>query len=595
MTTTPHFGVQLLEPRRLLSTIYVDANAPAPHDGTSWGSAYLRLTTALNNAVSGDTIHVAGGTYYPTTGTNQAATFQLIDGVSIFGGYAGYRSANPDARNIIGNPTVLSGDIAGTGSSESYHIVTGSGTDSTAVLDGFTIRDGSASASGVGDPGAGIKNVSGSPTVRNCTFTNDEAAAIGNSANSSPTITNCTFSSNKGTYASGGINNDHSNPIVSECTFVNNNTENNFGGGAMWNINSSPTVTDCRFLANEAIGPVGAARGGAVYNDTSSANFTNCLFVGNTSVGLGGAIDSTGTATVTCINCTFYENGNPISGSDMPGAFYGGAIDDQDATTILTNCILWHDFATTGPEIHHSGGGGVNVSYSDVEGGAIGTGDIDAAPHFVTPGVPGPDGKYLGSDQRLLSGSPCVDDGDNSAVPAGIVRDLEGASRFFDVPGVHDPGAIVDMGAYERPNLVLSPVGSYQIGLNPLLTIHFNEPINPASLNVNDLVLDRPGSVPLNTSFFSQLSYNAKSLTATWTFIRPLPDDNYNAILPAGSVLDQFDYPTETDSVTPFFFLGGDANQDRKVDATDLGILSLNWQQSGRSYSQGNFNLSPDG
>src|SRR5262245_27449919 len=107
MTTSRHFEAHPLEPRRLLSTIYVDANAPAPHDGTSWGSAYLRLSVALNNAVSGDTIEIANGTYFPTTGTDQTATFQLINGVSILGGFAGYGAVNPDVRNIISFPTIL--------------------------------------------------------------------------------------------------------------------------------------------------------------------------------------------------------------------------------------------------------------------------------------------------------------------------------------------------------------------------------------------------------------------------------------------------------------------------------------------------------
>jgi hypothetical protein len=50
----------------------------------------------------------------------------------------------------------------------------------------------------------------------------------------------------------------------------------------------------------------------------------------------------------------------------------------------------------------------------------------------------------------LQATSPCIDAGSNAAVPAIITTDLNGKSRALDVPGVHDPGAIVDMGAYER-------------------------------------------------------------------------------------------------------------------------------------------------
>jgi len=40
------------------------------------------------------------------------------------------------------------------------------------------------------------------------------------------------------------------------------------------------------------------------------------------------------------------------------------------------------------------------------------------------------------------------------------------------------------------------------------------------------------------------------------------------------------------------YTLNGDANLDRTVDATDLGVLSMNWGQSPRRFSQGDFNYS---
>jgi hypothetical protein len=79
-----------LEMRCLLSTVYVDAIAPGPgHNGSSWTKAYLTRQQALGSAVAGETIDVAQGTYTPTSGTDRTATFQLIDGVSILGGYGG--------------------------------------------------------------------------------------------------------------------------------------------------------------------------------------------------------------------------------------------------------------------------------------------------------------------------------------------------------------------------------------------------------------------------------------------------------------------------------------------------------------------------
>ena len=56
-------------------------------------------------------------------------------------------------------------------------------------------------------------------------------------------------------------------------------------------------------------------------------------------------------------------------------------------------------------------------------------------------------------DLHLSAGSPCIDAGDNTAVPTGIVTDLDGNARFRDDPSVPDtgvgPAPVVDMGAYE--------------------------------------------------------------------------------------------------------------------------------------------------
>jgi hypothetical protein len=60
---------------------------------------------------------------------------------------------------------------------------------------------------------------------------------------------------------------------------------------------------------------------------------------------------------------------------------------------------------------------------------------------------------YLIYDYHLSPGSPCIDAGDNTAVPAGITTDLGGNLRFIDDPFTPDTGLgpppVVDMGAYE--------------------------------------------------------------------------------------------------------------------------------------------------
>ena len=63
--------------------------------------------------------------------------------------------------------TILSGDIGTVddNSDNSYHVVTGSDTDITALLDGFTITAGNANVVGEKGTGGGMVNAGGSPTV----------------------------------------------------------------------------------------------------------------------------------------------------------------------------------------------------------------------------------------------------------------------------------------------------------------------------------------------------------------------------------------------------------------------------------------------
>jgi hypothetical protein len=71
-----------------------------------------------------------------------------------------------------------------------------------------------------------------------------------------------------------------------------------------------------------------------------------------------------------------------------------------------------------------------------------------------------------------------------------------------------------------------------------------------------------------------------------------LPDGNYRATLLAGSVRDASNNPLAADYSFDFHMLAGDANRDRKVDITDLGVLATNWQAADAdvTFSNGDFN-----
>jgi hypothetical protein len=135
----------------------------------------------------------------------------------------------------------------------------------------------------------------------------------------------------------------------------------------------------------------------------------------------------------------------------------------DSSSPTLTNCILW---ANTAQQISVYSGSPV-VTYCDVQGGWSGTGNIDGDPLFRDPdGLDNDPNTFGDNDYRLSYGSPCIDAGDNAAVPADMADldgdgdtqeptpwDLDGWLRFIDDPNTPDTGSgdppVVDMGAFE--------------------------------------------------------------------------------------------------------------------------------------------------
>ena len=504
--------------------LHVDDDAPPGGDGASWETPYRFLQDALFTAGKGGVgeIRVAQGLYLPDhdeanpDGTgDRDATFQLISGVALRGGYAGLGEPDPDERDIELYVTVLSGDLLGDDEpnfvnyeENSYTVVMGSNTDSTAILDGVTVTAGNSSVDdppweNINDPnprqsGAGMLNQNGSPTVIGCIFTANRAvigAGIYNMV-SSATITGCSFVGNSTIGTGGGIRNmNNCHVTVANCAFVGN--EVGAGGGIADSWFSSSTVSNCVFVGNVAEGGGGgmvvaynsalsitdslfadniAGGGGGLLIGSGTALIDGCEFVGNSASLLGGGI-ALGSSVVTLTNCNIYNNisdwigggvvdvssstfvncaiggnsasiggglyvfGNAAVFNCTIGANTGNGIDftEGGGSVTLANAIVW---GNTPQQVF--GPGDVTATYSDIQGGWPGTGNIDADPLFVQP---------AGDNLRLGFGSPCIDAGDNDAVPDGITTDLDGLPRFVDDPDVEDTGhgtpPIVDMGAYE--------------------------------------------------------------------------------------------------------------------------------------------------
>ena len=423
-----------------LKTLYVDGSAGGANTGTSWTDAFTSLQSALRAAGDGDTIRIADGTYTPTSTTDRNVGFALRNGMAVYGGYAGYGAADPDVRDIAHYPTILSGDIGATASNadNSYHVLTATGVDPSTVLDGVTVTGGNANGS-LSDQslGGGLYTIGASATLANCTFSGNSASRSGGgiyNTVSSLTLNNCTFSGNSANYSGGGIYSTVSSLTLLNCTFRGNAARNE--GGGMCNTSSSPTLVNCTFSGNSGIA------GGGMYNTTSSSpTLVNCTFSGNSGIAGGGMYNTT-SSSPTLTNCTFSGN----------GADYGGGIYNFSSSPTLTNCIVWENAASTSPQIHQSGGT-MTITYSDIQGGYTGVGNIDADPLFVRTPWTGPDGLFGTADDDhgdlgLREGSPGLDIGSNAAV-SGISTDVAGNARIQN--------GTVDLGAFEGPAVLPGP------------------------------------------------------------------------------------------------------------------------------------------
>lgn len=287
------------------TTYYVKTGGSDGNSGTSWAGAFRTLQKALATAVSSDQIWTAAGIYYPDEGPGQTAdsrrsSFGLKNGVTLYGGFAGTETAFSQ-RNLRNHVTILSGDLTQNDSSlfvnsydNAYHVVSGNGSNSTAVLNGFVVTGGNANA-----PDFGVNACGGG------------LYAWG----ASPTLTNCIFFGNQGIL-----------------------------GGAIYLFGSS-TIVNCSFLANQA------DLGGAIYFAASSAHLVNCSFTANKADYAGGALFCNG-STVTMVNCilwgdvsptgpenlTVYPNNDPsITYSIVQGGFPG--VGNRNEDPLFVNAV----------------------------------------------------------------------------------------------------------------------------------------------------------------------------------------------------------------------------------------------------------------
>ena len=462
------------------SRLYVKADATGRNNGTSWANAFTNLQSAFDFPCNAyDEIWVAAGTYKPSKdpygyflpANLRDKTFYLRDSKRLYGSFAGNENTldqrTPEVMKA--NPTILSGDIGkeGDNSDNAYHVLISVGSGSGTALDGFTITNGNANSTDNyfvevngksihGNTGGGMINYESAITVSNCifkensasfqgggiynlrgtrTFTNckfsDNHAQLGGgmyNSRSSPGIINCDFSQNFASSGGGLMNYDFSSPDISNCLISGNSAFD--GGGIINQFSSSPQITNSIILSNWA------RNGSGIYNsDAASPTITNCDFLRNVAEINGGALMNVG-ASPSIRNCTIFGNSARSS---------GGGIYNSNNEAMIINSILWgniKDGATT--SVSSVEGALANITYSDIEGGYAGTGNINQDPLFTNQlDFNGEDNILGNSDDGLTlrEGSPCINAG--AFLDYYYIPDIIGAYRA-------QQGAF-DMGAYESP------------------------------------------------------------------------------------------------------------------------------------------------
>jgi hypothetical protein len=237
-------------------------------------------------------------------------------------------------------------------------------------------------------------------------------------------------------------------PTISHCTILDQTT----AGVKVWN-KGNPTFSRCEFVGNGQGVEMWCRRDKRVVLQ-NAGTFRNCLVVGSRGAGFYGG-------NPILENCTIADNTS--AGVDVYSAQ-------------ITNSIIYFNDS-----------GGVNlkientkspVTYSDVQGGRAGTGNIDADPLFVTHGrwsgpVQQADSIWRTGDYHLQSEgwtwstqeqnwtwfdatSPCIDMGDPST-PLGEEPASEPGSPLSQRA---DANTQINMGAYGgTPEASLAPHG----------------------------------------------------------------------------------------------------------------------------------------
>jgi parallel beta-helix repeat protein len=380
------------------------------------------IQAAITAATNGDTVQVATGTY--------------VENLNFLGKAILVTSEQgPDVTIIDGNSA---GPVVTFATSEGRQ----------SVLNGFTLRNGKNSTSGIG---GGIRIANSSPTVTGNFIINNSASSAGGGVGiyfSSPLIQGNVIRNNGqitgfsgGTGGGGVVIQGASSAQILNNDISNNSWSSADGGGISLFAAGTPTIQNNVVSYNSAF-----SQGGGFYIvNVSDATIVQNLIFGNTAATGGGVywLVPSGARGPFLTNNTIYVN-NASQGSGV----YADGFDSQ--SQLVNNIIIaapgqtavtCGNFVSTSPifktndVVSASGSpyGGLCTNQTGLNG------NISADPLFVNGDA---------GDFHLKTGSPAIDAGTDGGTP---VADFDGVTRPLDGNG--DGTAVIDIGAFEAPTL----------------------------------------------------------------------------------------------------------------------------------------------
>lgn len=304
------------------SPLFVDAQAPAGGDGSSWSGAFRTISAAVAAAPTGnEAIFIAAGTY--------AEAVTLRGSLRLYGGFSGLNGAR-ETRAGQRRPDVYGVTLT----NAAAPVLSFSGT-TNALVDGITITGGRAlDADGAG---VHIANVAGQAFLRDCTIQFNQADGAGGGVlvdDSAARLEDCALLGN--TAATGGglaVEGDNSAVTLENCWIAGNDGGTTGGSGVGGGLNvaaGTVLIENSRIVGNTA----DLAAGFRVVNGGSSLTLRGTLIAANLSRGwFGGGVNYWKSA-LQADQCVFFRNAAGSGyGFDGLGSIYS-------ATSTVENCII---------------------------------------------------------------------------------------------------------------------------------------------------------------------------------------------------------------------------------------------------------------